>query len=252
MTNFVILAAQRTGSNFLCTLLNSHPEILCHHEIFNPRGPMYAVTHRDGALNLGSAEERDRDPLSFLDRVWRTRYDNPCVGFKMTPDQAEPILRHVFVSPSIKKIVLRRRNRIRTYVSQTISRRLDEWEVYHPRELAPDRPRVNVDVARLREQIASNERFYREIGESLAPSPESFIQVSYESLSSRPVHRRILEFLGVAARDMELKPASIKQNSENLEDLVSNFAELAGALRGSDLEEELYAGGHGCDFRGDA
>ena len=37
-TRFVILAAPRSGSNLLCTLLDSHPEILCHHEVFNPVG----------------------------------------------------------------------------------------------------------------------------------------------------------------------------------------------------------------------
>lgn len=241
MTNFVILAAQRTGSNLLCTLLNSHPEILCHHEIFNPRGPLYAVTHRNRTFDLGSTQERDRDPFSFLNRVLQTRCGHPCVGFKMTQGQAEPILRHVLACPSIKKIVLRRRNRIKTYVSQKISQRLDEWEVYHPRELASQRPRVDVDVALLREQIASNERFYREIGESLTPGSASSIDVEYEALSSRSVHRRLLDFLEVSERDLELKPASIKQNSANLEDLVTNFAELAGALKGSDLEEELYA-----------
>ena len=46
MTRFVILAVPRTGSNLLCTLLNSHPEILCHHEVFNPQGIFTALTHR--------------------------------------------------------------------------------------------------------------------------------------------------------------------------------------------------------------
>jgi len=32
---FVILNAARTAA-IICTLLNSHPEVLCHHEIFNP------------------------------------------------------------------------------------------------------------------------------------------------------------------------------------------------------------------------
>ncbi|MCZ6683991.1 MAG: hypothetical protein O7B26_12490 [Planctomycetota bacterium] len=241
MTDFVILAAQRTGSNLLCTLLNSHPEILCHHEIFNPRGPIYAVTHREGTLDFGSIEERDRDPFSFLDRVWRTRCGHSCVGFKMTQDQAEPVLQRVLARPSIKKIVLRRRNKIKTYVSQKISQRLDEWEVYDSQELAPRRPRVNVDVDQLREQIASNERFYSAIGEALKPWPDLYVEIVYESLSSRSLHQRLLDFLAVAARDVELKPASIKQNSSNLEDLVSNYAELASALTGSELEEELHA-----------
>ena len=35
---FVILAARRSGSNLLCSLLGSHPHVRCHHELFNPNG----------------------------------------------------------------------------------------------------------------------------------------------------------------------------------------------------------------------
>ena len=36
----------------LCTLLGSHPEILCHHEVFNPSGIFYALYYRDGRIDL--------------------------------------------------------------------------------------------------------------------------------------------------------------------------------------------------------
>jgi len=244
VTNFVILAAQRTGSNLLCTLLNSHPEILCHHEIFNPRGIYYAVTHRDNSFDLGSIQERNRDPISFLNRVWGARCGHRCVGFKLTIAQERRILNHVLDCTSTKKIVLRRLNRIKTYVSVQISRRLDEWEVYDPDELVRDRPRIRVDVARLREHIESNERFYRQIGESLRRRRHPFIEVEYESLMTRELHRRLLGFLAVTPADSELTASSIKQNSANLEDLVSNFAEIADALKGTDLEDELHARDH--------
>jgi LPS sulfotransferase NodH len=71
---FVILAAPRTGSNWLCSLLNSHPDVLCHHELFNPSGVFYALGHRDGALDLGTPEERDRRPLAFLEPSGGTRW----------------------------------------------------------------------------------------------------------------------------------------------------------------------------------
>lgn len=64
-TRFVILAAPRSGSNLLCTLLHSHSEILCHHEVFNPSGIYYALEYRDGSLNLGTIDEREQAPLSF-------------------------------------------------------------------------------------------------------------------------------------------------------------------------------------------
>ena len=40
----------------LCTLLGSHEDVLCHHELFNPRGVFYALELRDGSFDLG----RDR------------------------------------------------------------------------------------------------------------------------------------------------------------------------------------------------
>ena len=50
----------------LCTLLGSHRDVLCHHELFNPDGAFYALELRDGSFDLGGIGERDRDPLAFL------------------------------------------------------------------------------------------------------------------------------------------------------------------------------------------
>ena len=69
MTRFVILAAPRTGSNLLCTLLNSHPQVLCHHEVFNPGGVFTALDYHGDGLHVDALAQRDADPLAFLDRV---------------------------------------------------------------------------------------------------------------------------------------------------------------------------------------
>jgi LPS sulfotransferase NodH len=95
LTRFVILAAPRTGSNWLCSLLNSHPGILCHHEVFNPNGIFYALDFRDGAFDLGTIEERNRRPLEFLSRIWQHPLGTNCVGFKMTRGQDEHVLQAV-------------------------------------------------------------------------------------------------------------------------------------------------------------
>ena len=49
---FVVVAVRRAGSNMLCTLLDSHPAILCHHELFNPRGIFYALGLRGAGFAL--------------------------------------------------------------------------------------------------------------------------------------------------------------------------------------------------------
>ena len=82
MQRFVVLAVPRTGSNLLCTLLNSHPEILCHHEVFNPQGIFLALSHRDQVQQFGDMTDRDQEPLAFLESVWDSGANHRCVGFK--------------------------------------------------------------------------------------------------------------------------------------------------------------------------
>ncbi len=240
MTRFVILAAPRTGSNLLCTLLNSHPEILCHHEVFNPQGIFVALTHRDGGIQLGSRAERDRDPLAFLERVWRTGHNFRCVGFKWTRGQNRMALESVLQASQVKKIVLRRRNRIKTFISEQIAKRTQQWEAYSPQELVLPRPSVTVDKIQLLEHVSDNDRFYREIDASLRRGQQPQIDVWYESLFSPREQERLLEFLQVGTVDRRLTAASVKQNSTDLRDSIANFSELSALLAGNDLELDLY------------
>ena len=83
---FVIYAAPRTGSNQLCATLGAHPQVLCHHELFNSGGIHYSLDHRNGEIELGTPEERDRDPLAFVERVWRHSLGRRAVGFKLNRD----------------------------------------------------------------------------------------------------------------------------------------------------------------------
>ncbi len=240
MLRFAIIAAPRTGSNLLCTLLNSHPDILCHHEVFNPDGIFTALTHRDDAHELGTLADRDRAPLVFLDRIWQTGQGFRCVGFKWTRGQNETAIRRILEDPDIKKIVLRRRNRIKTYISERIAQETRQWEVYSEGELVCPRPRVTVDRADLLNHISQNNQFYDIIHSSLAHSRQPSIDVTYESLFRASEQSRLLGFLGVEDVDGRLTEGSVKQNSTDLRDTIANFCELATSLEGSELQAELH------------
>lgn len=240
-TRFVILAAPRTGSNWLCSLLGSHPDILCHHEIFNPAGIFYALGYRDGSLNLGTIEERDRHPLEFLDRVWQQHLDFSCVGFKMTRGQDERIINALLDDRGIRKILLRRSNPVRTYVSEQIAEQTGRWEVYDRSELPQSSRRIRVDVEELRAHLEVNQQFYRSLEQPLRHSDQSFLSVQYERLSSPEEHARLLTFLGVERNALPLEGESIRQNPEPLPQLVANYYELESALRGTELEPLLAA-----------
>jgi len=240
MSRFLILAAPRTGSNLLCSLLDSHPEILCHHELFNPEGIFTSLTMRGQADPLGSLGERDCDPLAFLDRVWHASQDCgfPCVGFKWTRGQNEVVMRRVLADANVKKLVLHRRNRVKTYVSERIAQHTQQWEVYDAKQLV-SAPRINVDEADLRQHIQNNGAFYADLERSLNQLSQPYIQVTYESLFTADEQRRILSFLGVTGVDRELLAVSVKQNSTDLRESINNFSKLAISLARCGLDAEL-------------
>jgi LPS sulfotransferase NodH len=239
-SRFVLLAAPRTGSNWLCTLLDSHPEILCHHELFNPEGIHYALSHRGGEIDLGTLEERERDPEAVLAEAWRQHLGHPVVGFKLNRGQDARVFRAVLADPGVKKIVVRRGNRLKTFVSEQIATRTGEWESYPGRALVSGRHPLAVDLTELRAQVAANTRYYDELEAALAANGQMPLTVLYEELHQEAEQRRILSFLG-ADPEVVLRGATRKQNSRDLRDLISNFASLAQELRGTDLERELFS-----------
>jgi LPS sulfotransferase NodH len=127
---FVILAMPRTGSNMLCTMLNSHSDILCHHELYNPREIFYALQLRGTDFKLSGKRFRNKYPLQFLSKVWHNDLGYPYVGFKMTGRQNTTVLNAVLHDATIKKIILKRHNRVKTFVSKLIAQQCGIWEDY--------------------------------------------------------------------------------------------------------------------------
>ncbi|MCA9184298.1 MAG: hypothetical protein R3E01_25875 [Pirellulaceae bacterium] len=240
MVRFVILAAPRTGSNLLCSLLDSHPEILCHHEVFNPAGIFLSLTQREQPPWLPSMTQREADRIAFLDHVWATGSEHRCVGFKWTRGQSPEVLHHVLHDRAIVKIVLRRRNRIKTYVSAEIAKATAQWEVYDAADLSQPRPKVTIRDQDLRAHIADNERMHAEIDHVLNHTRQSSVLAFYEDLFRPAIHHQLLVALGVQDAECALSASSVKQNSTDLRYSVANFAELAVTLAGSDLETELF------------
>jgi LPS sulfotransferase NodH len=188
----VILAAPRTGSNLLCTLLNSHPDVLCHHE---------------------------------LQHVWQATEGASSVGFKMTRGQNETVMRSLVEDSSILKILLYRKNRLKTFVSEQIARQIGQWEAYTGDELTTQTPRINVDVRSLKAHVDANRCFYEGIQQLLQLKQQSWIELFYENIFVESEHKRLLEFLGVESTEAGLTHSSIKQNAPDLRNLIEK-AEL--------------------------
>ncbi|MFA6113795.1 MAG: hypothetical protein WC729_07375 [Sphingomonas sp.] len=230
---FVIFAAPRTGSNLLCSLLNAHPEMLCHHGLFNPDGIHWA---RDWQ-GSGSMADRDRDPAAFIASVWASGGDARAIGFKMNRDENDDAVGALLRDPTVRKILLRRRNRVRTYVSEEIAKLTGIWESYDASDASL--PAVHVEVDDLIRHSALNAVYYAAIEDSLSATGQPWLDTDYETLDDPGEMARILSFIGVKAQ-ASLSAASHKRGPADLGAVVENFDELAGALRGTALLDDLY------------
>lgn len=240
-TRFVILNAPRTGSNYLCTVLNSHPDILCHHEIFNPH-VIGVARHLQGAdFRLGAMEERESDPIDFLRRVWGRSEGRLAVGFKLCLWQHETAYHAVVADRSVRKIILKRRNRIKTFVSLLLARQTGEWVVYDDSRRPAPRPAIHIDIAALKENVALHERYYRETEEALRQSDQAYVVLWYEDLFLPHALHQTLNLLSVRDCPARLRGQTWKLTPLALRDVIANFGAVEEALRGTDLAAELNA-----------
>ncbi|HYL97667.1 MAG TPA: hypothetical protein VEZ90_01845 [Blastocatellia bacterium] len=238
VTRFVIIAAPRTGSNLLCSLLNSHPDVLCHHELFNPDAVHYCLD-RPAFLDFGSKEDRDREPLGFLDRVWENSLDNLAVGFKLNRGQNRLVYQTVLADRSVRKIVLVRLNRVKTCVSEQLAQQTGRWESHGSGDFRLDQVKLELDPDELFRHINLNNVFYDWVYKTLRDSNQEYLDTAYERLSSKDEWVRILRFLRVDPTQADLVPRTRKQTPRDLRTIIANFDEVASALRGSDLYGQL-------------
>ena len=240
-SRFVIFAAPRTGSNFLCSLLNSHPQILCHHGLFNPGGVHTALDHRPDDLGLGTIEERDLAPAAFLARVWQRDAGKRAVGFKFNSGEHAGAAELVLKDPRVLKVLLLRRNRIKTYVSERIADENGLWESYAGSHLTSAR-KVRVETPDLLRHVERNERYYAGLEALLRATGQQWLVTHYESLHPERADgaaARIVASLGLG-RVPRLTAGSFKRNPDDLRALIANFEELQSELAGTPLEDDLY------------
>jgi LPS sulfotransferase NodH len=247
VTRFVILATPRSGSNWLCALLDSHPRILCHHELFNPEGVHLALSQRGKDWVLGDKKMQEEAPLDLLDEAWKNTLGFDVVGFKLNLGQSPLVLDEVLADSAILKILIRRRNRVRTFVSEKIAEMTGQWESY-PDSAWDDRPKsLTLKLDELNAHVARNRDFYLGIRQRLEDDGQQALELEYENLGSEQLHRRLLRYLGVDP-DVALSAATKKMNNSPLHRMISNYAELKIALSGTELEQDLLED----DYQGDA
>ena len=253
MTKAIILTTQRTGSTFLVACLSSHPEVRCHGEILAGSRlywvPDLIYKSRFAAkwyryLRSG-AWYSTRTMSLFLDRGRIGSMDvglRPVMAFKAMYNHISPpwTLNYLRNDTTIRILHLRRHSLLKSYVSNLLLsvKRDNRWKAHVYAPVAPVSIKVSSEQAishmrRSRAQYEAHERIFGE---------HPRLQLSYETMiegqSIKPdVAREICEFLGIADRPMHAN--LIKINPERLQEMVTNYDELASAISKTEFADLL-------------
>ena len=233
----------------MCTLLDSHPDILCHHELFNPEGIHIAWSLRGSGFSLGDLPARQADPLGLLERAWQQHLDFRAVGFKLNIHGPPEVQAAVLEDPAVLKIVLERRSRIRSFLSEQIAERTGVWESYpDSRRQEESTAAVHVDAADLLGHAERNRRYYAGLRQRLVEIGQVCHELVFEELADPETQCSLLRFLGVDD-SVALTGNTRRMNPQSLDALIANLSQLRDELVGTPLAGEL-ATAHSPDKRG--
>lgn len=256
---FILLATQRTGSSWVQEMLNSHPDVRVHTELFLAEGtghPMWEPSHIEF---VESYLEQNAAGAGRLARsYWRLKYlrrifdqsDVRAVGFKFMYDQAR---HNVEVLPyaaltRIRVVHLLRRNLLDTVISAKLAQ---ATRLYHL--AADDRPAVpwwpserkeaavRIQPPELLGELNRLQAERRRVQAWLRFSRTPTCEVEYERLAGdKDAFGPVLEFLGLPAGDTgRLASALQKLRTKSQGDVVENYDEVRAALSGTAYEQFL-------------
>lgn len=230
ITRFVIFSFPRTRSSLLCHHLDSHPQIICHCEVFH-QDAIYLNTGYHEALGLAGPEDtngRDRDAFGFVDCLYRTDLSGSAraIGFKMFPDHNPAIRAELAADPSVSKVLLTR-NPLYAFASWKIAIAEAQWTTFTMEGHGEKSTEVDAD-----EFLAwhdRNARYFEEIREACKRAQSGWLEVASVDVPSGAAFANVTQWLGLEPTgnpSSKLKP----RNTPDLRKRIRNYAALRSRL----------------------
>jgi len=227
---FVIVTHQRSGSNMLVSMLDSHPEIKCFGELMRATpGWMRREGYRGALRTLEKVDPIFREdhyrfshPYEFVEAVFETARRKIC-GFKQHLDQNPAFLKQLIHDPGWNVLVLQRENSLAQYSSQKITQVTGQGSL--PRGAKVIRATVEFKEREFVKFVNQKTKEWDGVFAALKAAGKSYLQVYYTELLSPQTATRMLEFLGVDP-GVNIKPGTEKRNSS---DILSRFTNQEAA-----------------------
>jgi len=268
----VLFARQRSGTNALRDVLDSHPEIFCLPEVFQSE-PSPKARHEVEANYFNFLDDRRdqikavltsqqaqeglfREYLEFLGSFSEKRYLIVDIKYNSAHNvdgpwrdmSAEPTLFEFIRRNRIRVLNLTRLNYLRYYLSWV---KTEVTRKYHLHASNSDGSgkiddrgiEIDLDDLLFRLELCRTED---QLVERMLGDYPRYMAIEYEKLfprigapPSEEVLARIATWLGVEANFPKVEPRYRKQSVLPLSEAITNYGEVVEALQGSDFEYVL-------------
>ncbi|KAK3277677.1 hypothetical protein CYMTET_14329 [Cymbomonas tetramitiformis] len=248
-TKFVIVSSQRSGTRWLVSLLNSHPDVAVGGELFS---------HSHGTLDweqilktlqtyyFDCSERKNWKSLKSLKGANATT-----VGFKWMYGQGlennYPLVLKFLQEKEIAVVHLERRDALKQAVSYFSNRFNAETTEHHAhatteKEAALRRHAIHIDVQALLKRMTAVSESTKRAEEVFSGSGIAYLRLIYEDMTSSEEQKRVelqklQKFLSLTVRELSSKQVQI--HSSNLSESILNYGEIAEGLRGTSFAEFL-------------
>jgi hypothetical protein len=268
----ILLARQRSGTNALRDVLDSHPEVFCLPEVFqaepSPKARFeveanyfnFFDARKDSMKQvLTSDDAQERLFLEYL-QFLGTFSEKPYVVVDIKYNSAHnvdgpwrdigapPTLFQMIRRNGIRVLNLTRSNYLRYYLSWLKTERTRKYHLHaggsgDAPQVEDEGIAVDVDDMLLRIELC---RFEDQVVKRVLGGGPGYMAIEYEELfprigapPSEQVLGQIAAWLGIEAEFKKSQPRYRKQSVLPLSEAITNYEEVAEALRGTEFEYVL-------------
>lgn len=259
MKRFVILGLPRSGTTYLATLLDSHPDLCCAGELFNPYAVITHANDPSDAAVFGRDARPVRAAADFFEKTAQSGVK--AGGFKFMIGHNINVLQWLAKQPDIRIIYIRRHNKLAQVASLMKAAQTQEWAKTEPTEPTPKRRargtgplslrrlirprpdlsekpvtrhpdldedgRLTVGPRRISHRWHEFATYDFLVSHWLESVPNPVMRIDYRGSLRSEVQARVCSFLGVSPRD-DLGSRLIKQGSNKVIDRFRHKAQIAG------------------------
>ncbi|MFA9202028.1 MAG: Stf0 family sulfotransferase [Candidatus Nanopelagicaceae bacterium] len=226
---FVIICRKRTGSNFLVSLLQSHPKIRAFGEVFGDDEQIHW-----GYPSYSSAkvlQTRKKDPIKFLDQIVFRDFlkSTKAVGFKLLYQEEsnfskKTVCEYLQRIKNLNVIHLKRKNILANYVSWQIAKKTDVWILL--KQQNNHKQTLEIDYEDCLNYFQKTKALEKEHEIFFAKHSKQTHTLYYEDLvaNTEKEIQEIQQFLGLES--LPLTPYTKKQETRHIKEIITNYDEL--------------------------